>query len=180
MIGCLVLAILVWNFYIGYRRGLFIQGYYTLSVLFAMVVATYTFRGLATALTLWIPYANPARDASVAFFTDQNIFSLDRVYYAGVAFFLVYVVVYYIFHFFGVFLHFFTIDRLDYPRFQVIGGVLASVVCLVPLTMLGNILATIPMEGIQNTLSSSWVARFLINSYFPISQILQGLWVSMI
>ena len=180
MIGLFVLVVMVWNFYIGYRRGLFMQGYYTLAMILALVIAANTFRPLADAINLWIPYANPARDASVAFFTDQNIFSLDRVYYAGVAFFAIYLVAYYILRFVGVFLHFFKIEGLDAPRFQIIGGILAVLVCLVPFTLVGNILATIPMEAVQNTLSSSWVARFLINSYFPFSHIIQGLWVSMI
>lgn len=180
MIGFIVLAILVWNFYIGYRRGLLLQGYYTLAVVIAMVVAGSFFRPLAEAINLWIPYANPARDASVAFFTDYNIFSLDRVYYAGVAYVAIYIAVYYGLRFLGIFMHFFKVERWDQPRYQVIGGILASLISMVPLTMVGNVLATIPMAVIQNPLASSWVARFLINGYFPISQIIQGLWTSMI
>ena len=82
MIGLLVLAIMAWNFYIGYRRGLFMQAYYVVSVIIAMCVAAYFYKSLGEAINLWVPYANPTKDASVAFFTDQNVFSLDRVYYA--------------------------------------------------------------------------------------------------
>ena len=161
MIGLLVLAIVAWNFYIGYRRGLFMQAYYVVSVIIAMGVAAYFYQPLGEAINLWVPYTNPTKDASMAFFTDQNIFSLDRVYYAGVAYFV-------------------RIERLDQRRFQVVGGVLASLVSLVPVTMLGNILATVPMNNIQTLLSSSWVLRFLINYYFPVSQIIQHLWTSVI
>ena len=86
MIGLLVLAIVAWNFYIGYRRGLFMQAYYVVSVIIAMCVAAYFYRSLGEAINLWVPYTNPTKDASIAFFKDQNIFSLDRVYYAGVAY----------------------------------------------------------------------------------------------
>ena len=127
-----------------------------------------------------MPYTNPTRDASIAFFTDQNIFSLDRVYYAGVAYFAIYCVAYYALRFLGIFFHFVRIERLDQRRYQVVGGVLASLVSLVPVTMLGNILATVPMNNIQTLLSSSWVLRFLINYYFPVSQIIQHLWTSVI
>ena len=41
MIGLLVLAIVAWNSYIGYRRGLFMQAYYVVSVIIAMCVAAY-------------------------------------------------------------------------------------------------------------------------------------------
>ena len=163
MIGLLVLAIMAWNFYIGYRRGLFMQAYYVVSVIIAMCVAAYFYKSLGEAINLWVPYANPTKDASVAFFTDQNVFSLDRVYYAGVSYFAIYCVTYYGLRFLGIFFHFVRIERLDQTRFQVASGVLASLVSLVPLTMLGNILATVPINNIQTVLSSSWFLRFLIN-----------------
>mgnify|MGYP002229641853 CR=1 FL=1 len=138
------------------------------------------YKSLGEAINLWVPYTNPTKDASVAFFTDQNIFSLDRVYYAGVAYFAIYCVAYYGLRFLGIFFHFVRIERLDQTRFKVIGGVLASLVSLVPLTMLGNILATVPINNIQTVLSSSWVLRLLINWNFPVSQIIQHLWTSVI
>jgi len=180
MIGLLVLAIMAWNFYIGYRRGLFMQAYYVVSVIIAMCVAAYFYKSLGEAINLWVPYANPTKDASVAFFTDQNVFSLDRVYYAGVSYFAIYCVTYYGLRFLGIFFHFVRIERLDQTRFQVASGVLASLVSLVPLTMLGNILATVPINNIQTVLSSSWFLRFLINWNFPVSHIIQHLWTSVI
>ena len=96
MIGLLVLAIMAWNFYIGYRRGLFMQAYYVVSVHYCHVCGGRTFTGrLGEAINLWVPYTNPTKDASIAFFKDQNIFSLDRVYYAGVAYLLSTVLAYY-------------------------------------------------------------------------------------
>ena len=180
MIGLLVLAIVAWNFYIGYRRGLFMQAYYVVSVIIAMCVAAYFYRSLGEAINLWVPYTNPTKDASIAFFKDQNIFSLDRVYYAGVAYFAIYCVGYYGLRFLGIFFHFVRIERLDQRCYQVVGGVLATLVSLVPLTMLGNILATVPMNNLQTVLSSSWVLRLLINWNFPVSQIIQHLWTSVI
>ena len=59
MIGLLVLAIVAWNFYIGYRRGLFMQAYYVVSVIIAMCVAAYFYQSLGEAINLWVPYTNP-------------------------------------------------------------------------------------------------------------------------
>ena len=122
MIGLLVLAIMAWNFYIGYRRGLFMQAYYVVSVIIAMCVAAYFYRSLGEAINLWVPYTNPTKDASIAFFKDQNIFSLDRVYYAGVAYFAIYCIAYYGLRFLGIFFHFVRIERLDQRHYQVVGG----------------------------------------------------------
>ena len=161
MIGLLVLAIMAWNFYIGYRRGLFMQAYYAVSVIIAMCVAAYFYRSLGEAINLWVPYTNPTKDASIAYFA-------------------IYCIAYYGLRFLGIFFHFVRIERLDQRCYQVVGGVLATLVSLVPLTMLGNILATVPMNNIQTLLSSSWVLRILINGYFPVSQIIQHLWTSVI
>ena len=54
MIGLLVLAIVAWNFYIGYRRGLFMQAYYVVSVIIAMGVAAYFYQPLGEAINLWV------------------------------------------------------------------------------------------------------------------------------
>ena len=76
MIGLLVLAIMAWNFYIGYRRGLFMQAYYVVSVIIAMCVAAYFYRSLGEAINLWVPYTNPTKDASIASLKIRTSFHL--------------------------------------------------------------------------------------------------------
>ena len=50
-------------------------------------------------------YSNASQGATVNFFTDVNIFDLGQVYYAGVAFTAIYVVVYLLFRFIGILVH---------------------------------------------------------------------------
>lgn len=61
MIGLLVLAIMAWNFYIGYRRGLFMQAYYVVSVIIAMCVAAYFYRSLGGYQSLGALYQSNKR-----------------------------------------------------------------------------------------------------------------------
>ena len=61
--------------------------------------------------------------------------------------------------FLGIFFHFVRIERLDQRRFQVVGGVLASLVSLVPLTMLGIFLRLFPCITFKR--SCHLVAGFL-------------------
>ncbi len=68
----LVLAIVAWNFYIGYRRGLFMQAYYVVSVIIAMCSGL-LLPVAREAINLWVPYTNPTKDAIA--FKDQNIFT---------------------------------------------------------------------------------------------------------
>ena len=47
----------------------------------SLVVASRFYQALSEEITLWIPYSNAGQGASMNFFTDVNIFDLDRVYY---------------------------------------------------------------------------------------------------
>lgn len=87
MLSLLIVLILTWNFYIGYSRGIILQSFYVLGALLSLLVANRFYIGLAHKLTLWIPYSNPVEGTSVFFFKSVDIFVLDKVYYAGLAFF---------------------------------------------------------------------------------------------
>ncbi|MCS4488256.1 CvpA family protein [Streptococcus sciuri] len=162
MLTMFLFLILVWAFYIGYSRGFGLQVFYTLSSLLALVVANLMFKELATHLTLWIPYSNPTQESSVSFFQSVNLFDLDRVYYAGVAFVGVYVLVYGIGRLLGIFAHLLSFERFDSRFFAIIGGMLSVGVSGLSLGLLLSVLATVPIVGLQHFLSTSILARFFI------------------
>lgn len=177
MISLLVLVILAWNFYIGYNRGIILQAYYSLACLISLAVAQHYYQELGQKITLWLPYSNPTEDATMAFFKSVNIFELDKVYYAGLAFVAVYSVVYLVLRLLGIFLHFAPIDLLDDVKFNLVSGVLAFFVTLIFLSMIFTVLATVPMPSVQNLLKSSSVVAFLVNHLPIFSNLLENWWV---
>ena len=58
IISILILLVLAWSFYIGYTRGIVLQGYYLLASLIAGIIASQSYQGLAKFLSLWVPYAS--------------------------------------------------------------------------------------------------------------------------
>ena len=162
MLTVFLCLILVWAFYIGYSRGIGLQAFYTFVCLLALIIASVSFKDLASHLTLWVPYSNPTQDSSVAFFKSVNIFDLDHVYYAGVAFVGIYALVYGIGRLLGIFMHLFSFERLDSRPFAITGGVLSVGVSALSLGLLLSVLATVPMTSLQNHLSASSLARLLI------------------
>ncbi|EHI70718.1 CvpA family protein [Streptococcus ictaluri] len=177
MISLLILLILVWNFYIGYNRGIILQSFYSIGALVSLLVANRFYKPLAHQLTLWVPYSNPAEGVSTYFFKDVNVFDLDKVYYAGVAFFAIFVASYGVVRLVGVLVHFFPIDYFEALSTKLVSGFLAVLVSIIFLNMMLTILGTIPMPLIQEHLQASKLVRFLIEGCPPMTGILRQLWV---
>lgn len=180
MLSVLIMLILAWHFYIGYSRGIILQAYYFIASMVSLVVASRFYQALSEEITLWIPYSNAGQGATVNFFTDVNIFDLDKVYYAGVAFTAIYLLVYCLFRLVGILVHLLPLHRFDNVKINSISGVLAVLVALVFFGLVLTLLATVPMSMVQNLLSSSWLARLIINYFQPLASVLRALWVTAI
>lgn len=178
MLSLLIMIVLIWNFYIGYSRGIILQSYYTLASLLSLVIASQFYKALADKITLWVPYSNAVEGAKISFFTNVNIFELDKVYYAGVAFTFLYIGAYLVFRFLGLFLHFAPIDNFDGQRLNLISGSLSVLVTLTFFSLIFTALATVPISPVQRLLTGSSLATFLINHLPILHSILKNLWVT--
>lgn len=90
MISILLLLVLAWGFYIGYRRGLVLQVYYFLVAVISAFVAGQFYKSLGEHFHLLVPYANPQEGQGTFFFPSDQLFYLDKVFYAGLAYLLVF------------------------------------------------------------------------------------------
>ncbi|VGU36991.1 colicin V production family protein [Streptococcus pyogenes] len=180
MLSLLIVLILTWNFYIGYSRGIILQSFYVLGALLSLLVANRFYIGLAHKLTLWIPYSNPVEGTSVFFFKSVDIFVLDKVYYAGLAFFIIFLLGYVLSRFLGIFVHFLLLNYFDNQWTKCLSGGLAFLVSLLFLNMLLSIFATVPMPFLQHYLHSSFLTRLVIEHLPPLTIIIQKLWIQAI
>ncbi|MGT2926097.1 CvpA family protein [Streptococcus cuniculipharyngis] len=167
MISLILLLVFAWAFYIGYSRGLLLQAYYAMASLLSLGIAGALYRSVSPSLTLWVPYSNPSEDAVVKFFTHVNIFELSQVYYAGVAFFLVYILAYLFFRLLGIFVHLVNLNRFDSRWGGLLAGALSVLVTALGFSMVFTILATVPLTTLQNHLYDSFLVRILVD-FLPI------------
>lgn len=178
MISIAILIVLAWSFYIGYSRGLILQVFYSLSSLVAFMVATATFKKLAAFLYLWVPFANATQGSSTYYFEENYLFDLDKVFYAGLAFLLIYILVYGLCRFLGIFVHLFEGFNPDTQLTNLISGLLAVLVTFFSLQIVMVLLATIPLAAVQDKLHSSLLANIMIQ-YTPFtSSFLKNLWLA--
>ncbi|KXT77968.1 CvpA family protein [Streptococcus sp. DD13] len=180
MISLLILLILAWAFYIGYMRGIILQAYYTLSSLIALFVAASQFRGLAKLYTQWVPFANATEGAKNYFFASRYLYDLDQIFYAGLAFLTIYLGVYLVLRIVGIFVHFTDGLAPNGRSYQIGAGVLSILVTWVSLQVFLTVLATIPMDLIQETFRKSWLVNAMVE-YTPFTgSFLKNLWIATI
>ena len=178
MISILLLLVLAWGFYIGYRRGLVLQVYYFLVAVISAFVAGQFYKSLGDYFHLLVPYANPQEGQGTFFFPSDQLFQLDKVFYAGLAYLLVFGICYSIGRFIGLFLHLIPTNKLGGIWFRIGAGVLSLLVTLFVLQMALTILATVPLAAVQNPLEKSMVAKHIIQSVPFTTNFIKQLWVT--
>ena len=164
MISILLLLVLAWGFYIGYRRGLVLQVYYFLVAVISAFVAGQFYKSLGDHFHLLVPYANPQEG--------------QGTFYAGLAYLLVFGICYTIGRFIGLFLHLIPTKKLDVKWLRIGSGLLSLLVTLFVLQMALTILATVPLAVIQNSLEKSIVAKHIIQSVPFTTNLIKQLWVT--
>ena len=86
MISILLLLVLAWGFYIGYRRGLVLQVYYFLVAVISAFVAGQFYKSLGDHFHLLVPYANPQEGQGTFFFPSDlgiNYFTMAQRNHTG-------------------------------------------------------------------------------------------------
>ncbi|RFE00816.1 CvpA family protein [Streptococcus parauberis] len=178
MLSLLIIFIMLWNFYIGYNRGIILQGFYFVGILTSLFVASQHYLDLAKKIALWVPYSSPTEGAKMLFFKDINIFELSKVYYAGIAFFVIFLATYAAVRLIGILTHFFPIDYYDNQKANIASGIIASLVIVLVFSIGLSILATVPMESIQTQLHNHFLTRLLIEHCPPVTTMIRNLWIT--
>jgi uncharacterized membrane protein required for colicin V production len=115
------------------------------------------------------------------FYANRYLFQLDDIFYAGLAYMLIFAMIYLIGRVIGIFMHLVPQpEKLEGRKYQIGAGVIAVVITLLVIQMGLTVLSTVPMASIQNRLNASGLIRFII-LHTPISSSLfHNLWVTAI
>lgn len=180
IITILILAILVWTYFIGHSRGLALQGFYTLGSLIAMFIALQNYQAIGKKITLWVPFASATADSKVLFYPTKLLFELDHIFYALLAFLAIYALVYGIIRLIGIFLTNLENMTVLGQLGNIIAGVLTVACVYMTLSLIFMLLSTIPLPMVQNHLYASGLVRFMIEKTPLFSGWLQELFITKI
>lgn len=178
MISILIVLLLAWGFYIGYSRGIILQGFYSLGAILAGFIAATNYSSWVGILSLWVPYASPGEGARTYFYPSSQLFELDQVFYAGLSFFLVFTLVYSLVRFLGIFFHLIPNYFEEKLWTNLLSGALSLFVTAFVIQMVLILLSTIPLPVIQDQLNSG-LAQFMIQSPF-LGDYLKTIWMTQI
>lgn len=177
MISLALFLMLLWQFYLGYSRGIIKQTYRFVAAVASLFLAGLYYQPLSNALTLWVPYTQAVEEVPLTYFAEVNIFEMDTVFYAAIAFVMIFLASFAVLNLFSVFLHLFGLEGYDDPTLNTISGFLAVLVALIVLNLLFTMMATLPVARLQEVLTNNFLIKGVI-AYFPVlSQLLKHLWV---
>lgn len=175
MITLLIVLILLYAFYIGVRRGLALQSIHTVGALLSFVFANYFYEPLAKKIELLVPYLSVTPDTKMAFHRLEEAFDLDQVYYAGVAFILLFAIGWLVTKFVAIFFHDWRYKSV-FPYQGVVAGIINLVLVYVMLLMGLLVLSTIPMDLIQRVFKPHQLATFMVEKTPILSNLFHELW----
>ena len=180
MISILILLIFIYCCYVGYRRGIVYEGLAAGGYIVGLILATLLYKPISNYLNLWVPYPSASDRSSFAFFDKTTGLTLDKSFYAAIAFSIVLVLVCCIWRLVMLGfnqLRYVTVDA----RLNTWGSIIiAFIVTQISVYLLLFILATIPNNSLQNMLGHSILASGILHFSPGISQIFIKLFITTI
>lgn len=164
----------------GYRRGLAYEGISAIGYLISLVIAGLLYKPFGSFLNLWVPYPSASDRSKFAFFDRTTGLTLDKSFYAAVAFVIILLVCYGIWR---IIMRGFK--QLEFVEINREINIWASILVALVVTQIGLylfifILATIPSPGLQSALEKSILANSILRYTPGISQLFINLFVNAI
>lgn len=166
MFSFLILLIYVYCCYVGYRRGLAYEGMIAIGYFASLLIAFLLYRPLSSFLNLWVPYPSASDRSKFAFFDKTTGLTLDKAFYAAVAFVIILLVCFSIWRLVMRGFNQLKFANLN-PQISAWSSILiALIITQISLFLFLFILATIPSDGLQNSLGKSLLASSILR-YSP-------------
>ena len=176
MLSLLILLILFYGVYVGARRGLLMQAYYTIGYVITFIIAKLGYTHLEKSFELIIPYPSATMESKFAFFKTSLGTNLDKSFYYGFSFIFICFVGWIIVRIGGLYLQQLTF----YPMYEDInvlgGGLLGLINNYIGVFMVLFLLALIPIDGLQHALGHSWVATLIVKYSPGLTQLFAKWW----
>ncbi|WP_246125599.1 CvpA family protein [Alkalicoccus halolimnae] len=175
ILSLFLILMLIVSLMTGFRRGFVLQAVHIVGLIISFMAAWLYYEAFAELIRLWVPFLQLPEESPWPLLNDA--LGGEMVYYNGIAFVLIFIVVKIITQIIGSMLDF--IGNL--PILNVfnswLGAALGFIEGLVIMAILLHLAALIQVEFVQQLLHSSSIAQWIFN-YTPIvSNELRELWI---
>lgn len=174
MLSLFILLILLAKFFVGLRRGFVLQFFHLISFFGSLIVAFLFFGPFADYLRLWLPYPQFLDGGNGGMMIPE--FSLESVYYNGIAFAILFFATRILLRMIASLLDFVRYLPIVRTLNNLLGAVLGFIEGYLIVFVLLLVAAIIPVEAVQDTIAGSAVARLIIEQTPFLSQWLPDVW----
>src|SRR5699024_2840271 len=163
----IIFILLLIGLVIGYRRGVILQLLHLVGTISAIIISAMNYETLSARFDMVMPYPSTAQSVNNPLLPD--LANAEYAFYDMTAFFIIFVV--------SKILIQLIVSAFDYLQQisvfgkvgEIAGLVLGLVEMIYILTVIIFMLAIIPLEFIQNAIGDSWLATFIMEHTFILS-----------
>ncbi|MFB4166660.1 CvpA family protein [Virgibacillus sp. JSM 102003] len=174
MVDIILIALLIFGFFIGLKRGFILQAFHLLGFIAAFILAALYYDQLAPRLALWIPY--PELENSGAWADFLEALPIEGAFYNAIAFAIIFFAAKIIMQIVASMLDFVADLPILNSVNKLLGAVLGFVEIYLLIFVVLYVLALTPLTEIQSWINSSSVALFIIEHTPILSEQIKTLW----
>ncbi|WP_204123238.1 CvpA family protein [Lacticaseibacillus mingshuiensis] len=176
MLTFLILLTLLYFFYAGARRGMWLQLVHVAGYLVSFLAAWALCKPLGQTISLFVPYPSATEQSRFVFFSNKVGLTLDDAFYRGVAFILILMIGWLITRYLALWVHDLSYSGHDAALRLFGGGVLNLVIGYLFIFLVIYLAALVPVSGIQSLLADSFAAKTIIHTPL-LEQMITNLWI---
>lgn len=180
MLSLIIILVLVYGTYVGVRRGLMMQLFYTIGYGISFGLAVLGYRSFGPHLNLIIPYPSALPKNYFAFFSKKAGLGLDTAFYFGVAFLIILFVGWMITRFIGVYFHNLTYYPMNARVNDIGGGILAFICNYIGIFVIIYVLALIPVDSLQHMLNNSFMTNMMVHYSIGLTDLFTNLLINIV
>lgn len=173
----LILLVLLWTFYTGWRRGIIGQIVYFIGYGLSFVVASQYYEVLGEKLQLWIPYPEAALNQNMLFYQANQVLNLDQSFYAAMGFMTIMAIGWLLTHFIGVFFRSRGQGIVSHLN-RFIGAIVNMIFGYIGIFLILYVLTLLPVDSIQTQLAQSQLAQWMIENTPALSEWIYTWWIT--
>lgn len=177
MVTLLIIILLAYAFYTGYRAGLVMQAIRLVGYIFTFILASRYFDNLSGWLALFIPFPALQMDSQLALYTEQQSFFIENAFYNALTFLAIALLGWLLTNILSaLFTKVMYYEVLGLAN-RLLGGLINFFVVYFIIFMVLFILSLIPVEFIQQQFVNNPLLFWVVDSTPVLSSFVDNLWV---
>ncbi|PKR79235.1 hypothetical protein CEY16_05715 [Halalkalibacillus sediminis] len=174
MLNIILLILLILGFLIGLKRGFILQVFHLAGFIVAFLVALLYYRDLGDQLELWIPFPAPSDGHFWSSFFQSDV--IEGAFYYGISFFAIFFTVKILMQIIANLLDFVAHFPVLHSVNNLLGAIVGFIEMYLIIFVVLFVLSLVPSGFVQDFVSQSSLATFIIEQTPVFSEQLKEKW----